>query len=151
METEHGSVKHRGKHRALLQHGPPPPPPSLDTSSLLWSTAARLPRSSLTEGGGGSLEASTEYLPSGEQMWAGMGMEKRNGGKRGSVATSPTPDGAAIPQIQSRCPPPGREIGSSSETAVVPSSIQREQVYPSHTHHCFMEKSQPKVIFPSGH
>lgn len=39
METEHGSVKHRGKHRALLQHGPPrrtpllcsgaphPPPP----------------------------------------------------------------------------------------------------------------------------
>lgn len=55
METEHGSVKHRGKHRSLLQHGPPPPPPPLD-SSLLWITAPARPTSpSLNaqgEGGG---------------------------------------------------------------------------------------------------
>lgn len=100
METEHGSVKHRGKHRALLQHGPPPPPPSLDTSSLLWSTAAHLPRSSPTQGRGGrSLEAPTERLPSREQMGAGMGVETHSGGKLGPVAMSPTPDGAASPLI----------------------------------------------------
>lgn len=97
METEHGSVKHRGKHRALLQHGPPPPPPPLDTSPLLWSTAAHhlpdppLPVSTHQGQEGRSLKRM--------QIQCEMGLEKHHGAQLRSVSTSLSQNGVTLPQI----------------------------------------------------
>lgn len=148
METEHGSVKHRGKHRALLQHGPPPPPPP-DTSSLLWSTAAH-PSWPGPRGQGWGSEAPAEHLPAqgADMSWRGYGEARWC--ERGSLPTPPAPKGAATRPSSLDASHQVEQVASSSEAIVMSSSIQREQGYPRHARPCFMEESQPKVIFPSG-
>lgn len=92
METEHGSVKHRGKLRALLQHGPPHR--TAGHLSALDTAAAARPSGSLGRGGSPHF---AECLPSRER-YGPKGAEEHPKARLRGVSTA-TPNGVATPQI----------------------------------------------------
>lgn len=93
METEHGSVKHRGKHRVLLQHGRRRWTPLL-CSGAPQPTACQPPRGRGGRLGGGSRSA----CPSKEQTGAGAGADGRTGAQPRSAPAPPASGRAALPQ-----------------------------------------------------